>query len=130
MKTILYVFAIGWFLAGLAALAGGQQFWMGTAQQALPPTSGTLGAAGIGWEWIWTFPMPALLAGALAAVLGRLDEIREALDFSNEDDEVEVTEPEPGERMAPYIGEGYLTARPEENATPPKTAHSDRHISD
>jgi hypothetical protein len=122
MKTILYVFAIGWFLAGVAVLLGGQQFWMGAAP--LPAVSGALGAAGIAWEWVWTFPMPALLAGALAAVLGRLDEIRDVLDFSNEHDEVEVTHPEAGERMDPYIGESYLQARPDENHTPSGKKHS------
>jgi hypothetical protein len=120
MKTILYVFAIGWFLAGLVALLGGQTLWMGTASQELAPASGPLSAAGIGWEWIWSFPMPALLAGALAAVLGRLDDIREAIEFSSEPNDDDVPEPEAGNRTDPYIDESYLQSRPEETPSPPR----------
>jgi len=123
MKTILYVFAIGWFLAGLVALLAGQQFWMEPAPS-LPPSSGALATAAAGWQWIWTFPIPALLAGALAAVLGRLDDIREAIEFSNEPDEVEVAEQEPEERMDPYIGESYLKARPGEDSPASKKNNS------
>jgi hypothetical protein len=125
MKTILYLFGIGWFLTGLLALLAGQQFWMQTAQPVLPPVSGTAATVGIAWQWIWTFPMPALLAGALAAVLGRLDDIREAIDFSNEPDEVEITQSEAGERVAPYIGENYLKARPEGDPSSSKKDNTD-----
>jgi hypothetical protein len=123
MKTILYVFAFGWFLLGLGAVIGGQQFWPGTAQESLPSAAGALDAAGIGWAWVWTFPMPALLAGALGAVLGRLDEIREAIDFSNVHDDIDEAHPEPEERMDPYIGESYLKAQSEEKLTSPKEKH-------
>jgi hypothetical protein len=127
MKMILYVFAIGWFLAGLVALLGGQPFWLGPAQQALPPASTTLGITAIGWEWIWTFPMPALLAGALAAVLGRLDEVRDAIEYSHEqrDDDDELPH-EPEERVDPYIGEGFLTgaANPDANSDSSRRNHS------
>ena len=123
MKTILYAFAIGWLLTGLVALLAGQQFWMEPAP-ALPTASGVVATAAAGWQWIWTFPMPALLAGALAALLGRLDDIRETIEFSNEPDEVEVPQPEPGERMDPYIGESYLKVRPEEDTPSSKKNHS------
>jgi len=124
MKTILYVVAIGWFLLGLGAVIGGQQFWLGTSQEALPSATGALGAAGIGWVWVWTFPMPALLAGALGAVLGRLDEIREAIEFPNVHDDAEEAHPEPEERMDPYISESYLKARPEEKLMSAKEKHT------
>jgi len=54
--------------------------------------------------------MPSLLAGALGALLGRLDEIREAIEFANERDTSDDSHQEPEERVDPYIGEGYLSA--------------------
>ena len=114
MKTILYVFAFVWFLAGLATLIGGPQLGMGALLGANAPVSGGAvpDAASLGWLWIWTFPMPSLLAGALGAVLGRLDDIREAIDFANEHDVPDENRAEPEERMDPYIGEGYLETHP------------------
>jgi hypothetical protein len=126
MKTILYVFAIVWFLIGLGALIGGQQLWMGASQGVLPSVSGGLvpDTATIGWFWLWTYPMPSLFAGALGAVLGRLDEIREAIDFANERDEPNETHPEPEERVDPYIGEGYLAAQPGRKLTSSERDHT------
>jgi hypothetical protein len=78
MKTILYVFAFVWFLIGMGALIGGQQFGMGALPGGAPSVSGGAvpDTATTAWYWLWTFPMPSLLAGALGALLGRLDEIR------------------------------------------------------
>jgi hypothetical protein len=119
MKTILYVFAFIWFLIGLGALIGGQQFGMGVWSGGVPSLSG--GAvpetATTAWFWFWTFPMPSLLAGALGALLGRLDEIREAIEFANEQGAPDESRPVPEERVDPYIGEGYLSARPDTKKT-------------
>jgi hypothetical protein len=110
VKTILYVFAFVWFLIGLGALIGGQQIGMGVLHGGAPSLNADAvsDTATLGWFWLWTFPMPSLLAGALGAVLGRLDEIREAIDFANERDAPNNSQPVPEERMDPYIGEGYL----------------------
>jgi hypothetical protein len=56
--------------------------------------------------------MPSLLAGALGAVPGRLDDIREAIEFVSEREESDEDHPEPEERMDPYIGENYLVTHP------------------
>jgi hypothetical protein len=119
MKTILYVFAFVWLLAGLAALIGGPQLGMGALLGGNASVNGGTvpGAATLGWFWLWTFPMPSLLAGALGAVLGRLDEIRDAIEFANERDISDESHPEPEERMDPYIGENYLAAHPEKKTT-------------
>jgi hypothetical protein len=119
MKTLLYVFAFVWFLIGLGALIGGQQFGMGILQGGAVPDAATLG-----WFWLWTFPMPALLAGALGAVLGRLDDIREAIDFANEHDAHDDNRTEPDERMDPYIGEGYLETHPDTKLTVSERNHT------
>jgi hypothetical protein len=108
MKTILYVFAMIWFALGLGALIGGQQVWMGSWQAGPPSASSATDTATIGWYWLWMFLMPALLAAAMGAVLGRLDAIRDAIEFFNEREDAEDIPPEPVERMDPYIGEGYL----------------------
>lgn len=115
MKTILYIFAVGWLLIGLVALLGGQAPWMSSASQEFATASGPLSAAGIGWEWIWRFLMPSLLAGALAAMLGRLDKILEAIEFANEPEDAGEDPLEPEERADPYIGEGYLEVQPDSN---------------
>ena len=114
MKTILYVFAFFWFLIGLGALIGGQQIGTVLWQGGAPSVSGGAvpGAATLGWFWLWTFPMPSLLAGALGAMLGRLDDIREAIEFANDRDAADDSQPAPEERMDPYIGEDYLESRP------------------
>jgi hypothetical protein len=119
MKTLLYVFAFVWFLIGLGALIGGQQFGMGILQGGAVPDAATLG-----WFWLWTFPMPALLAGALGAVLGRLDDIRDAIDFAHERNDSDESHPEPKERVDPYIDERYLAAHPETKLTSSKRDHS------
>ena len=126
MKTILYVFAFVWFLAGLGALIGGPQLGMGALLGDDASVSGGAvpDAASLGWLWIWTFPMPSLLAGALGAVLGRLDEIREAIDFANEHDVPDDNRTEPEERMDPYIGEGYLETDPVTKLTASKRNHT------
>jgi hypothetical protein len=126
MKTILYVFAFVWFLIGLGALIGGQQFGMVASQGGLPPSSGgsVPDIATIGWFWLWTFPMPSLLAGALGAVLGRLDDIREAIDFTNERDTSDDSLPEPEERVDPYIGESYLASHPGRKLTSSEQNHT------
>jgi hypothetical protein len=126
MKTILYVFAFVWFLAGLGALIGGQQIGMGALLGVDPSVSGnaTPGVATLGWFWLWTFPMPSLLAGALGAVLGRLDDIREAIEFTNEHDAHDENHPEPEERLDPYIGEGYLEAHPGAKRTKSERNHT------
>ena len=114
MKTILYVFAFVWFLAGVVTLIGGPQLGMGAllGGDASVGTGTAPDTATLGWLWLWTFPMPSLLAGALGAILGRLDDIREAIDFANERDETDESQPEPKDRMDPYIGEGYLETHP------------------
>jgi len=126
MKTILYVFAFVWFLIGLAALVGGPQLGMGALLGGDQSASGGAvpDAASLGWIWLWTFPMPALLASALGAVLGRLDDIRDAIEFANERDIPDENHPEPGERMDPYIGENYLAAHPEKKTTTSKLDHT------
>lgn len=126
MKTILYVFAFAWFLIGLAALIGGPQLGMGAL---LGGDHSAIGgavsdAASLGWIWLWTFPMPALLASALGAVLGRLDDIRDAIELANERDIPDESHPEPGERVDPYIGENYLATRPEKRTTRSKLDHT------
>jgi hypothetical protein len=126
MKTILYVFAFVWFLAGLGALIGGSQLGMGAL---LGGDASMIGgavpdAASLGWLWLWTFPMPSLLAGALGAVLGRLDDIREAIDFANEHDAHDDNRTEPDERMDPYIGEGYLETHPDTKLTVSERNHT------
>ena len=68
--------------------------------------------------------MPSLLAGALGAVLGRLDDIREAIDFANERDETDESQPEPKDRMDPYIGEGYLETHPVKKVTASERNHT------
>ena len=115
MKVLLYVFAFVWFLIGLGALIGGQQIGMGILQGGTPSVSeGTISdAATLGWFWLWTFPMPALLAGALGAVLGRLDEIRDVIELANEQDMPDEGHPDQEGRVDPYIGENYLEARPD-----------------
>lgn len=119
MKTILYVFAFVWFLTGLGALIGGQQYGLGGLPGGVPSPSGgaVSDTATTAWNWLWTFPMPSLLAGALGAVLGRLDEIREAIEFANERDVPDDSQAVPEERVDPYIGESYLSARPEKKIT-------------
>jgi len=126
MKTILYVFAFVWFLIGMGALIGGQQFGMGILQGGAPSVSGGAvpDAATLGWFWLWTFPMPALLAGALGAVLGRLDDIRDAIEFTHERDDSDESHPEPKERLDPYIDERYLATHPETKLTSSKRDHS------
>jgi hypothetical protein len=126
MKIILYVFAFVWFLAGLGALIGGPQLGMGALLGGDPSVNAGAvpDAATLGWFWLWTFPMPSLLAGALGAVLGRLDDIREAIEFSNERDDTDDSQPEPEERVAPYIGEGYLATHPDTNLTASKRDQS------
>jgi hypothetical protein len=126
MKTILYVFAFVWLLAGLGVLIGGPQLGMGALLGGNASVNGGTDpdAATLGWIWLWTFPMPSLLAGALGAVLGRLDEIRDAIEFANERDISDENHPEPEERMDPYIGDNDLATQPEK-----KSAHSKRdHI--
>jgi hypothetical protein len=68
--------------------------------------------------------MPSLLAGALGAVLGRLDDIREAIEFTNEHDAHDENHPEPEERLDPYIGEGYLEAHPGAKRTKSERNHT------
>jgi hypothetical protein len=125
MKTILYVFAFVWFLAGLATLIGGPQLGMGAllGGDASVSAGAVPDAAPLGWLWLWTFPMPSLLAGALGAVLGRLDDIREAIDFANEHDVPDENRAEPEERMDPYIGEGYLETHPVTKLSASKRNH-------
>jgi hypothetical protein len=122
MKTILYVFAFVWFLAGLGALIGGPQLGMGALMGG--DASVAANAATLGWFWLWTFPMPSLLAGALGAVLGRLDDIREAIDFANEHDAPDERRAEPEERMDPYIGEDYLETHPVTKPTASERNHT------
>ena len=128
MKTLLYVFAFIWFLAGLAALISGQQIWMGASPGGMPAAGSAAGpdTATIGWLWLWTFPMPALLAAALGALLGRLDDIRDAIEFAHESrEEPDDPHPEPEERMDPYIGEGFLaTDRPGKKRRKSEPDHS------
>jgi hypothetical protein len=116
MKTLLYVFAFVWFLTGLATLISGQHIWMGISPGDAPAAGNAAIAdtATLGWLWLWTFPMPALLAAALGALLGRLDEIRDAIEFATEPrDDGDESDDEPAERVDPYIGEGFLaSARP------------------
>jgi hypothetical protein len=125
MKTILYVFAFVWFLIGIGALIGGQQIGMGSLQGGLPSTgSGAIPSTmSIGWYWLWMFLMPSLLAGALAAILGRLDDIRDAIDFADEQDASDDTPPTPEERVDPYIGEGYLSADPDRASPSSRQKH-------
>ena len=123
MKTVLYVVAIAWSLIGLGSLIGGQQFWMGSSPENPPSIAGAPDAVVIGWYWVWTFAMPSLLAGALGAILGRLDEIRDAVDFSDELDDVDETHPEPEDRVDPYIGEGYLTTGADKSIPPSRRGH-------
>jgi hypothetical protein len=113
MKTLLYVFSFVWIFLGLGALVGGQQFGMGSLQIGIPSSSGDAvhGTAVTGWFWVWMFLMPSLLAGALGALLGRLDEIREAIDFANELHAPSGSHTEQEERVDPYIGEGWLPAQ-------------------
>jgi len=125
MKTILYVFAFVWFLAGLGALIGGRQLGMGALLGGDPSVSGGAvpGAATLGWYWLWTFPMPSLLAGALGAVLGRLDDIHDAIEFAHDHDAPEENQPEPEEWVDPYIGENYLATQPETKRMKSKRGH-------
>ena len=126
MKTILYVFAFVWFLAGLGALIGGPQLGMGALLGGNASVNGGAvpDAATLGWFWLWTFPMPSLLAGALGALLGRLDDIREAIDFANEHDVPDDNRVESDERMAPYIGEGYMETHPVTKLTASERNHT------
>ena len=126
MKTLLYVFAFVWFLGGLGALIGGQQLGMGALLGGHPSVSGSdvPGAATLGWFWLWTFPMPSLLAGALGAVLGRLDDIRDAIEFAHDHDAPEEYQPEPEDRVDPFIGEGYLAAQQGKKPTSSKRDHT------
>jgi uncharacterized membrane protein len=121
MKTILYVFAFVWFLIGLGALIGGQQFWMGILQGGAVTDPGT---AALGWFWMWTFFMPALFAGALGAVLGRLDDIRDAIEFSHERDDSDEIHPEAKARVDPYIDERSLATHPDTKHTSAKRNHT------
>jgi hypothetical protein len=113
MKTLLYVFSFVWIFLGLGTLVGGQQFVMGSLQVGVPSPSGGAvhDTAVAGWFWVWTFLMPSLLAGALGALLGRLDEVREAIDFANEQHAPSGRNTEQEERVDPYIGEGWLPAQ-------------------
>jgi hypothetical protein len=126
MKTILYVFAFVWFLVGLGVLIGGPELGMGALLGG--DTSVSEGAAPdvahLGWFWLWTFPMPSLLAGALGAVLGRLDDIRDTIEFTNERDITDETQQEPEDRMDPYIGEGYLATHPDTTLNKPERNHT------
>jgi len=120
MKTILYVFAFAWFLIGIGALIGGQHLGMGPSQGGMPSmdAGGVSDTVRTGWLWLWMFLIPSLLAGALGAILGRLDDIREAIDFANEQDIPDDKPPAPEEREEradPYIGDGYLSAHPDMN---------------
>jgi hypothetical protein len=126
MKTILYIFAFVWFLAGLGALIGGQQLGMGALLGGVPSVTGGAvpDTATLGWFWLWTFPMPSLLAGALGAVLGRLDDIRDAIEFAHDHDAPEENQPETEDRVDPYIGEGYLAAHPGKKPTSSKRDHT------
>ena len=126
MKSLLYVFAFVWFLIGLGALIGGQQFGMGILGGGVPSISGGAvpSVATLGWLWLWTFPIPALLAGALGAVLGRLDDIRDAIEFSHERNNSDESHPEPKERMDPYIDERYLASHPDTKRTSTKRDHT------
>ena len=126
MKTILYVFAFVWLLAGLGALIGGPQLGMGALLGGNASVNGGAvpDAATLGWLWLWTFPMPSLLAGALGAVLGRLDEIRDVIEFASERDISDENHPEPEERMDPYIGENYLATHPEKKSALSKRDHT------
>jgi hypothetical protein len=126
MKTILYIFAFVWFLIGLGVLIGGQQLGMGALLGGAPSASGGAApdTAALGWFWLWTFPMPSLLAGALGAVLGRLDDIRDAIEFVNERDTPDESHPEPEERMDPYIGDSYLSAQPGAKRTKSERDHT------
>jgi len=130
MKTILYVFAIAWLLTGLGALIGGQHLGIGPSQGGMP----SMGAGGVSdtvsavWFWLWMFLIPSLLAGALGAILGRLDDIREAIDFANEQDVPDDKPPAPEERADPYradpyIGDGYLSVHPDMSAPPSRQKH-------
>jgi hypothetical protein len=126
MKSILYVFAFVWFLAGLGALIGGQQIGMGALLgRDLSVGGGAVpDAASLGWFWLWTFPMPSLLAGALGAVLGRLDAIRDAIEFAHDHDAPDDNRAEPEERMDPYIAEGYLETHPVTKLTASERNHT------
>jgi len=126
MKTILYIFAFVWFLIGLGALIGGQHMGMGTLLGGAPSMSGSTvpDTATFGWFWLWTFPMPSLFAGALGAILGRLDDIRDAIEFAHEPDDSDESHPEPMERMDPYIDERYLATEPDAKLTSSKRDHS------
>jgi hypothetical protein len=125
MKTILYVFAFVWFFIGIGALIGGQQLGTGSLQGGMP----SLGSGGVsdtlsaGWFWLWMFLIPSLLSGALGAILGRLDDIREAIDFPNEQDAADEKPPVPEERADPYIGERYLSANPDTSSRPSRQKH-------
>jgi len=126
MKTILYVFAFVWLLTGLGVLIGGPQLGMGALLGGNASVNGGTvpDAATLGWIWLWSFPMPSLLAGALGAVLGRLDEIRDAIEFANERDTFDESHPEPGERMDPYIGDNYLATHPGKKSALSKRDHT------
>jgi hypothetical protein len=126
MKILLYIFAFVWLMAGLGALIGGWQIGMGALLGGDSTVSGdgAPDAATLGWFWLWTFPMPSLLAGALGAVLGRLDDIREAIEFANEQDDTDDIQAEPEERVTPYIGEGSLGKHPDTHFTASKQDHS------
>jgi len=75
--------------------------------------------------------MPSLLAGALGALLGRLDEVREAIDFANElhaPSGSHSEQEEQEERVDPYIGEGWLPAQQDiKNPAPPLLDKHDVH---
>ena len=126
MKSLLYVFAFVWFLIGLGALIGGQQFGMGILGGGVPSISGGAvpSVATLGWLWLWTFPIPALLAGALGAVLGRLDDIRDAIELGHERDDSDESQPEAKERVDPYIDERYLATHPDTKLTSTKWDHT------
>lgn len=89
MKFLLYTFATLWFVAGMALLLlVGIGLWSGwfSMPAAIPrqPLSSVgsgegLFALAIVGLWLWTFLFPALLAGALAALLGRFDRLQQTL---------------------------------------------------
>jgi hypothetical protein len=113
MKTLLYFFALIWFVIGLGVLVSGQQLGVAELPGGMPSSSGGAAHAAVAaiWYWLWAFPMPSLLAGALGAVLGRLDGIRDALEFADEQDAPDDRPPMPDGRVDPYIGDGYVSGQ-------------------
>ena len=89
MKTLLYAFAMLWFVTGMALLAlaalGLSSGWLAWPMASIAEAGSDAGLPAdlrllvIAGFWLWTFLLPALLAGALGALLGRFDRLHRVL---------------------------------------------------